>query len=216
MDYIALIIALVILLAAGYRGYHAGAIRMILYVAILIFTTVISGILAKPISYAVKENTSLYTNIENSVASMLREQEFVSVNEINQLPFPDYMLDEIPDNIAAGEDLVMAAAKVIASQIFYALVYICLNIVIYVAVRIVVGTFGIVSRLPIIRELNKLAGFVIGLVEGILVLWLLCLLLQACGSEAWAQDMFIQIKANDFLNWIYNHNLIAAYIGKFV
>ena len=69
-----------------------------------------------------------------------------------------------------------------------------------------------VTKLPVIKELNKLAGFAVGLMEGVLLVWLLCLALQACGSESWAQETFVQINDSSFLSWIYNHNLLAGYM----
>jgi len=88
--------------------------------------------------------------------------------------------------------------------------------VLYLALRIVLGAFGIVARLPVIRELNHLAGFLLGLAEGLVFLWLICLLLQACGSEPWAQQVFVQINDNSLLSWIYNHNVVADFLAKLI
>ncbi len=220
MDYLVLGIAVLILSVTGYRGYRLGAIKMTLYVVILLFSTLVSGAIAKPVSYLIKENTSIYTNIEKSVTKVVKKQsvEWGDSIKITDLSFPDYMIPkdvstDINDYISYDE-MAGAVAKPIADHIFFALVYVWLNIIVYLIVRIVIGTIGVISKLPVVRDVNKLMGLTIGVIEGVLILWLLFLLLQAYGSEEWAQEMFTQIKDNEFLNWIYNHNLLTIYAKK--
>ena len=47
MNYIAMIVAGIVLGFAAYRGYRAGIIRMILYVAALVITIVLTGFFVK-------------------------------------------------------------------------------------------------------------------------------------------------------------------------
>ena len=216
MDYIALGVAVAVLVLAAWRGYRLGIIKMLLYVAVLLITMVLSGILVRPAAEMVKNNTSLYANIEEAVADMIEDHEVTNIEAAMNLPFPEYMLEEIQQAMEVDSTVADVAAEVIASQIFNAIVYICLNILIYVILRIIVSALGIVAQLQVIKEVNKLAGFAVGVLEGIVILWLLCLLLQACGSEEWAQDMFVQINNSDFLSWIYNHNLLVGFIKNIV
>lgn len=212
MNYLVLIVVIAILALSAWRGYRAGIVRMILYVATLVFTIVLTGILLRPVGMLLKENTSLYQNIETSVAEVIRAHELVDMESLKELPYPEYMLEEVEEAIDGSGNLTDMAAAVVANQIFNAIVYICLNIVVYIIIRIVIGTFDVVTKLPVIKELNKLAGFAVGLMEGVLLVWLLCLALQACGSESWAQETFVQINDSSFLSWIYNHNLLAGYM----
>lgn len=214
MEYIAMGVTVVVLSAAAYRGYRAGIVKMILYIAALLITVTVSGIFMKPVSEALKNNTSLYTNIEKSVEKAIKEYEITDIQAVGELPFPDYMLEEVGEIKNVSSNAASAVASVIALQIFDALVYIGLNILIYIVIRVAMGALNIITMLPIVKEANKLAGLLVGLFEGIIVLWLICLLLQACGSEAWAQDIFVQIKGNDFLSWIYNHNLLRGFVTR--
>ena len=216
MNYIAMIVAGIVLVFAAYRGYRAGIIRMILYVAALVITIVLTGFLLKPVSHLVKENTSLYTNINQSVAQVISEHNIADMESLKELPYPEALIGQIETPAAAIEDFEQFVANSLTDQIFNALIYVCLNIVLYLALRIVLGAFGIVARLPVIRELNHLAGFLLGLAEGLVFLWLICLLLQACGSEPWAQQVFVQINDNSLLSWIYNHNVVADFLAKLI
>lgn len=216
MDFIVLIIAILVLMFAALRGYRLGIIKMVLYVIVLIFTIILTGILLKPTSLLIKENTSLYDNIEISVQKIVDEHEITGFETLDTLPFPEYILNNIPNASSVADSAKTLIISGIAEQIFNALVYVCLNIIIYVILRIVIGMFGIVARLPILKQLNQMAGFALGFCEGIVFLWLLCLLLQAFGSETWAQQIFIQINENELLTWIYNHNMVANFLNHLI
>lgn len=216
MNYIVLIAVIAVLALSAWRGYRAGIVRMVLYIVTLVLTIVLAGLLLRPVSLLVKENTSLYQNIETSVEEVINEHEIADIESMNQLPFPEYMLEGIAEDVTITGDFAHVVAMGLSSQIFNAIIYICLNLVIYIVIRIIVGTFNIITRMPVVRELNKLAGFAVGLAEGIILVWLLCLVLQACGSEIWAQKIFVQINENAFLSWIYNNNFVEMFLSKFI
>lgn len=214
MNYIVLIVAIAILALSAWRGYRAGIVKMVLYIVTLILTIMLAGALLKPVSLLIKNNTSLYQNIENSVSEVIGEYDIIDTDSLKSLPFPEYMVENITSGSA--ESLRNMAATVVADQIFNAIIYICLDIIVYIIIRIIMGTFNVVTKLPVIKEINRLAGLAVGLLEGILLLWLFCLVLQACGSETWAQQIFVQINDSAFLSWIYNNNLVGKFFNRII
>ncbi len=276
MDSLALIVCLGILFLLAMRGYYVGVIKVLLYVAVLVLSVGLSSMLIGPVSTFVKENTSLYGNVETSIEDVidqvLEEQEFVDMdaiediyempeiegltenplqkesvsqetleefadsesldellemiggrdaieNFVEELPFPEYMLEaalDQVDNLDVEGSLKMTISEVIADNVFNAIVYVGLWIVFYVVLSIVIGALNVISMLPVIKEMNRMAGLLLGLAEGVLVIWVLCILLQACGSESWAQDIFVQINDSEFLSFIYNNNLIANVLNQYM
>ena len=71
-----------------------------------------------------------------------------------------------------------------------------------------------VAKLPLIKEVNKIGGFAIGVVYGLVVLWAACLVLTACSSKPWAKEIFAAINKNSFLGFVYNNNLITWLVTK--
>ena len=64
----------------------------------------------------------------------------------------------------------------------------------------------------LINGVNKMLGAGIGLVEGILVLWVVCIALTAIGGTEVGADIFAAIASNPILSFIYNNNLLVMYI----
>jgi uncharacterized YccA/Bax inhibitor family protein len=65
-----------------------------------------------------------------------------------------------------------------------------------------------VSRLPVIKEVNKSLGGIVGLAEGVLVLWVACLVLTAFAGTSIGQNLLAAISDNGILNFIYSNNII--------
>lgn len=223
MDSLVLIVCIGILALLGWHGYRMGIVRVLFNILVLVLSVTISGFLVKPISAFVKDNTSLYENVEKSVMDVIHEHNFADAGTIEEfveeLPFPEYILEAAEEQIrpvSSTEAIEEIAGEVIASKIFNAIIYVAIIIIVYVVLAVVVGALNIITMLPVIKEVNKLAGLLAGLVCGVIILWLLCLMIQACGSESWAQEIFVQINGNKFLSFIYNNNLIVNVLNKYI
>ncbi len=116
--------------------------------------------------------------------------------------------------LSAKEAVVSILAYRLTSVIFNAILYMIVFIVIFIVLRVVFIATGIFAKLPVINEINKTAGLVVGLVEGLLVVWILFTVITACAGNAWASQMLEDIGSNKLLEFIYNHNLILKIVFK--
>ena len=105
-------------------------------------------------------------------------------------------------------------AKEITDTAFNAGVYLVVTIIVYIIVKVIISMLNFVAKLPLIKEVNKIGGFAIGVVYGLVVLWAACLVLTACSSKPWAKEIFVAINKNSFLGFVYNNNLITWLVTK--
>lgn len=148
--------------------------------------------------------------------------------EISQkMGLPDSLVDgiksieknEILENvIQTGEVTVknIVAAVVaasIAGIILKLTVYAILFFVTWVVLRIIVGVTDLISRLPVISQINKAAGLCLGIAEGLVIVWVMFAVVTACGTSEWAATMLIDIGNSGLLSFLYNNNLILKFIG---
>ena len=66
----------------------------------------------------------------------------------------------------------------------------------------------LVTRIPGLKQLNSAAGVILALVQGLILLWVLCLVLTEFGNTDWGMQVMGMIKESSFLSLIYNHNLL--------
>ncbi|MDO5402761.1 MAG: CvpA family protein [Eubacteriales bacterium] len=104
--------------------------------------------------------------------------------------------------------VVKAFAYRLADIILKAVVYIGVFVIICVVLRVLSIATGIVSRLPVIHQANKLLGMAAGLVEGLLIIWVIYLILTAMSGNAHIAQALSDIEGNIFLKQIYDNNMI--------
>lgn len=213
MEYGLLIGVIVFLVVAGFYGYARGMVKILLSMIAMIVTILLSTILTVPVGKLVKETTPIYDNMYSTVEKSVKENNVVNEESLSKLNLPKQIVDKIEENeiIDNYENLV---AKEITDTAFNAGVYLVLTIIVYIIVKVIISMLDFVAKLPLIKEVNKIGGFAIGLVYGLVVLWALCLVLTACSSKPWAKEIFAQINNNGFLGFIYNNNLITWLVTK--
>lgn len=83
---------------------------------------------------------------------------------------------------------------------------------IHKCIEIIVTSLKIVTKLPIVSWLDKLAGFVFGLLVGLGTVWIvfiLCGYLDLFGLSQW---IIAQVSNSPFLTYLYNHNKIIEFM----
>lgn len=90
-------------------------------------------------------------------------------------------------------------------QVIMALLLLVLIQIIHKVVRFLTDTFKLVRAIPVGRLVDKLAGGVLGLVEAVLVTWLIFLLIgvfDVLGLNTWVMQ---QVEQSRFLTMIYHY-----------
>lgn len=215
MDYIILIGVIAVLAISGLYGYMRGFIRIVLSMVALLATFILAALLTVPVSKMVATATSFDESIEESVGELVAECEVVDISSISNMNLPKQIEDVIVEGATeAVEGFNEYVVTAVSDLILKAIVFFVLIIVIYILVRIVIFMLDFISKLPVINSINKTGGLVVGLVQGLLLVWIGCLIVTAFSDKAWAQETFAQINANPFLTFIYNNNLITFFITK--
>lgn len=214
MEYALLIGVVVFLIAMTAYGYLRGLIKIVLSMVATVATIVLAAVLTIPFSGVVK-NTGIGDGIEKSVRELVEQANIVDEASIMEMDFPDAILEPIAKGTAEAQDTIQEyVIDELTDTIIKALTFLVLTIVIYIIIRIIIAVLDVFSRLPIINGINKWAGAVVGLVQGLLFIWIASLVLTAFSDKDWAQEVFRQINDNGFLSFIYNNNMVIWLVTK--
>ena len=66
----------------------------------------------------------------------------------------------------------------------------------------------LITKLPVLKSINRLGGLIIGLMEGVLVVWLLFLLIVLCQNSELGKEMMTSIQQQPILKFLYDYNMI--------
>lgn len=207
-------------------GHHKGFIRLAVSVVALIGTLVIVNVFMPQVSSLLKENTQVMTWIESG---MEKVSEFISEEglleegvhthqhpSIEGLKLPQEIKDILTQN-NNNEVYQMLGVEQFTDYIGNYLANITLNligfilsfIVVYLVIRLLMRWLDLVTKLPVLSGLNKLAGGVMGGVQGLLYVWIGCLCITASSGTAWASALLVQIEASTWLTFLYHYNVVT-------
>lgn len=133
--------------------------------------------------------------------------------DVDKLPLPKSLKQNIADKagelVSQGADAYNSYITArIADIIFKAAVYVACYIIVSIIVFIIGILLNVVSRLPVLKQINRISGGIIGLAMGVIFVWLGFVIITFLGNTSFASEAFRQIDENAFLTFMYDRNII--------
>jgi uncharacterized membrane protein required for colicin V production len=221
-----------VLVAFALKGRKTGFIKTVFSIFSIIIAIVVSSAISPYISKALRTNEKfynyIYDRVEDVVNLKVEDEDKTTVSEqvesINKLSLPESIKKNLLDNKNNSE--VYKALHVdtfkgyvngyITTLAINAIAFLITYLVVTIILYAVCAALNIISKLPIINGLNKTAGLLVGLFEGLLVIWVLCIVLTAFSSTEAAQKIYELIQESQFLSCLYNNNLLLRCITNMV
>lgn len=202
-------------------GYRKGFIRKTVSAVSLILTLVLVTYLTPQITSFLQEHTSLYANLQEKCSEMFLDEDYDTNVKTDQVLLIEQM--ELPENIkemllennnTEAYDLLAVTGfydyvgAYLANMILDTLAYLITFVLVFAGMKILLAALDIVTMLPILHGINKLAGGALGMALGVLQVWLVFLLVSVLCSGDLGKMFFQLISENQFLLFLYEHNLI--------
>ena len=219
-----LIVVVAILAINALIGMKAGLIKTIFSLCSMMIALVLTVWLSPYVNDYLRGNDKIYNAVSEKVEKVLPELEKTSdkskqVSLIDGLSLPKSIKDSLLENNNAQvykqmavenfEDYVTGyVTGVVINAMSFSLTFILLIVILWV----ISIALDIISKLPLLHQINKTAGLLAGLVHGLVIIWLLFIFLTVFSSSSLGQKAMTMISENDFLSLIYNYN----YLMKFV
>jgi len=221
---------LTIILVFGLIGYFTGFIMSIFRLA----SFFISAFLAIKFFHVVSEflqKTAIYTNIKNSIYNTLLLQQqsqspkvdgsvkqaaaqtivdslhlpgFLKGTIIEQIPNPTKLIDLSWVVNIVSEKLAVMVVDIISLILLFILIRIALIFAKYILKGI--------AKLPVFKQMDKMGGIAFGLMEGLLMIYIVCAILILFHSAAQFNSVFISIDNSTFAKFFYQNNFIVDWM----
>ena len=187
-------------------GWRKGVIKIVLSLAAMIVTIVASVVIAPVATSSIKRGTNIDENLAQSIYELLSDNKEIDnyFAEGNELPV-NIDTSQIANYIESMNVISVRLADIVLT----AIVYILIMVVVFIALRIIISATGIVRRLPVIKQADKIGGVVVGFIEGIVVVWIFFTIVTAISGTETASNILLQIHGNTFLEALYNYNPIT-------
>lgn len=217
-------IVLIILVISAYRGMKAGLIKTVFSIFSMIIALVLTLWLSPMISKMVQSNDAIFDYFTQKVEKAIPTEEIGTkisdqMNFIDNLPLPASLKTTIIENNNTDTYVALAVdnfssyiSHSIAAIIINAITFVVTYLIISILLRVICMVLDIISKLPILHQINKLSGLFVGIIHGMILVWILFVLLTALTSTEIGQKAFAMINESAFLSYIYNNNIILNFI----
>lgn len=215
-----LVVVLLILIGNTLIGLKAGFIKTVFSLVSMVIALVMTIFLSPYVNDILKGNDKFYGSMKEKAAKVLvleeKEAETSDQEEfIEGLPLPKSFKKTLVENKEKGVDNIKDyIADYVAGTIINALSFIITFAVIFILLWVISLALNILSKLPLLNQINKMAGLIAGLLHGLVIVWILFILLTAFGGTQFGKEAFVLIEENAVLSVIYNNNLLLRFVSS--
>ena len=164
-------------------GHYRGLLKQCVSLGALVLTIVIVKLSTPYITDFLKDNPSIRKNAGNAILS------------------------------AAGWEAPADISLYLADMLINAVVSAVLFLIVFILIHLAVKWLDIIARLPIIHGLNHIAGAVMGLAYGLLLLWMALFLMKLFSATPTGGMLIEQVNQSRWLNFLYRYNLLSILFG---
>lgn len=208
-------------------GMKQGLFRVVISTAGLIVSMVLAIYVAPYVSGYLQEHTQLDDRLAEYIAHELQFSDTgkdatrgIQVAAINSLDLPDALKANILDNNNSEMYDALAVtgvydyiAKSIAVVILNAAVFLILISVFRLFFFFLSSGMKILTKLPILKSIDKVGGGMLGGLKGLIWIWVFFLLLSITSTFEWSGKLIGDISSSGILKALYDNNLLVEVIG---
>lgn len=226
MNVVCIIIAVFFLICV-LIGWGQGLFKVILSVAGLIASIFVAAYVAPHLSGYLEEHTKLDEKMADYISGELQFSEKgqeatrgIQVAVINELPLPETLKSNILNN--NNSEMYQALnvnsvydyiAKTISVVILNAAVFLTLTLCCRIFFFFLGKSMGALTKLPIVRSIDKIGGGLLGAMQGLIFIWIFFLVLSITSTFAWSQEIINQISQTGLLKLLYDNNVLLDIVG---
>lgn len=189
-----------------YIGYKSGFMRSFVRIASYLVSIIISFFMYPAISDLLIK-TPVYEKIVELINQKYQLQPLIDV--------PTDTFGILQNYINQGVQTATAGiAEAIATLLINILAFVIVLILSKLVIRIVGKIFNIFTKLPVIKQFNRLGGAILGGISGVLVLYIACAVMFLFSPLDPHSSIALEIEQSTFASEIYENNIILNVLGK--
>ena len=170
MSIIADIVIVAIVLLSTFLAYRKGLVNLAIQFVAVIIAVALTLLLYKPISNLIINVTAIDETIQSAILEKANDIMTNGEEESNLI------VESIQNN------MLPETARTISINIIEGAVMLILYIIIRILLRFVTALANIVTKLPIVSQINKLGAIIYGVLRGLLIVYILLFLINLSGE----------------------------------
>lgn len=221
-----LFIATLLIIGGGaFLGWRAGFIKTVFSLVSTIAVIILTILFSPMVTKMLKGSDVIYGGIRGQLASVIHfpdmEEGTTTDAFIDGLSLPDSIKDTLKSNEAISEyagarleELEAYICDTLADIIVNAIGFIVTFLVAAAGLALLCFVLNIISKLPVLHQINTLAGVAAGALEGLVVVWIFFIVITMFGTTEFGRETLALISENPVLSFLYDSNLLSGFITR--
>ncbi len=236
-----LLLALAIIGVCAFAGWRVGFVKSVFSLLSTITVVILTILLSPIVTNLLKSNDTISGTIQSKLENVIdlsgvaenlsSEEEKDPTAFIDGLELPESIKKTIKNSLAdTMEEKKEDAADFVGDKLNALEVYICellTNIILNalgffitfllaaVGIAVLCFVLDIISKLPVLHQINTVAGIALGALEGLVLLWIVFIVITMLGSTGFGQACMAMISESKILSFLYDSNLLSKILlGK--
>lgn len=223
VDIVIILIVLFFVLIGKKRGFALS----LLSTCSIILSIVISLFLYQPVETYLRENTELKEQISNAIISSMNnedksDQESTNENQQGESEGKGFFNSLINNYVNLGKEkaeetknqVVQQTAENITENILKVLSFVIVYILVTLILLILKFALKIFTKLPVINQIDKIGGIVLGFAEGVIIVYIIIAIISIVVPEKKDGNISQRIDESYIGRYVYNNNVIKNKILK--
>lgn len=205
-------------------GAKRGLVRTVLSFTAFLLALVIVAFVREPVANALKEHTAIHDSIEKGIGEFVEGSLNSAAGQsgagtgkevIDALPLPQLLRESLAENDSSEVYLELGVSSVsdyvvqwLTELAFQAVTYLITFLAAWILLKILSLVLDQLTHLPVIHQLNSLAGAVFGLLIALIIVWIGGLVVTAFASSQWGIEALAMIQESPLLSFLYNNNIL--------
>lgn len=223
MNWLLLGVILVVVILA-IVGWVVGFSKMMMSMVSIIVVLVVTFVFSPKVANILKEKEGVYNPIYEKVDSVINLSDGATTGKtaeeiINGLKVPQAIKDMILSNETFSEyvgteieTIEVGINKSLTEMAIKALAFVGTFIASAIIMALLSILLKAISKLPVIHQIDSIAGAALGTLEGILAVWVFFVIVTLLGTTSVGITLLGMIEENSILSFIYDHNLITYFL----
>lgn len=213
------LLVLGIIVGVAIYGMYKGLINS-LYRLLSYFLSIILAIKLSPVVSKLLADSSIFTKVKEAVQKSV-EGKMAEISEagaqvtkqalVDKLPLPGFLRDNIAEGVRSGlsgSGLVEPISHQVALAVMDILAVVLVFILLKVGLSFLAVVIKGISKLPVLKQVDKLGGIVFGAVAGILVVYVAFAVLMIFNSE----KLFTAMNDSTIAQFFFEKNFIISWL----
>lgn len=224
MAFIIDIIIIAVIALCTFLGYKKGLIKLAVGILGFFLAIIIALVLYTPISNFIINNTNVKDNIKNAISDTVKSYVIKEENAEGEEKQQEskVMVTYIDGIVAKQKEMIVTGEKelidTVSDNVAVNIIRIGVALAVFIISKLIlifINVFAdLIGKLPIIKQFNKAGGTIYGVIQGILIVYIVFAIISLIAPMLNNTDFLEQINNSLIGNMVYNNNIILKLLFK--